>query len=375
MALQVTARKPAASEVAVSVVDTDVHPVPRPGVLTQYLPEPYRSQYFARRRKGESITYDAPDYAHAKAMRADTFPADGGFPGSDPELTFEQLVVEAGVDIGILIPLGATPPFPELEAAYASAQNHWLVKHWLDTKTNWHRRWRGSINVAISDPQGAVREIEHWAESPDMVQIQISSDERPSWGDPKYYPIWEAAARYDLPIATHTGHGSYEYAMTPVGAVSYNHEFRVSISLRAVNQITSLIYEGVFDRFPTLKFVFVEFASNWVLPLLWRMDKYWEARRADIPWVKRKPSEYVYDHIRFSTQPLDYPEDTSELSKLLTWMDAGRILLFSTDYPHWTFDDPKFVMKHLPKDQRARIMYENSVELYKLPRTVPGYTM
>jgi predicted TIM-barrel fold metal-dependent hydrolase len=53
-------------------------------------------------------------------------------------------------------------------------------------------------------------------------------------------------------------------------------------------------------------------------------------------------------------------------------MDGGRILLFSSDYPHWTFDDPKWVVKHLPKALRDRIMFENGIELYNLPRTVPS---
>ncbi|HEX9356422.1 MAG TPA: hypothetical protein VF933_21720, partial [Streptosporangiaceae bacterium] len=50
--------------VAVRVVDSDVHPVPRPGALIEYVPEPYRSRYL-NHRVGETINYDAPDYAHA----------------------------------------------------------------------------------------------------------------------------------------------------------------------------------------------------------------------------------------------------------------------------------------------------------------------
>ena len=37
-------------------------------------------------------------------MRVDTFPADGEFAGSDPDLAFRQLIMEAGADIAILEP-------------------------------------------------------------------------------------------------------------------------------------------------------------------------------------------------------------------------------------------------------------------------------
>ena len=46
------------------------------------------------------------------------------------------------------------------------ATNHWQANHWLDSHNNWHERWRGSICVAIEDPEGAAREIEHWAGHP-----------------------------------------------------------------------------------------------------------------------------------------------------------------------------------------------------------------
>jgi predicted TIM-barrel fold metal-dependent hydrolase len=86
--------------------------------------------------------------------------------------------------------------------------------------------------------------------------------------------------------------------------------------------------------------------------------------------IKRKPSDYVKDHIKFTTQPLDYPEDKTELTRALEWMEADRILLYSSDYPHWTFDDPRWLVKHLPEAFREAIMFRNGIETYKLPETV-----
>src|SRR6478672_987334 len=105
MAITVDERA-SSQRVDVRVVDSDVHPVPRPGEMTEYIPEPYRSKYWARRRVGQTNTYDAPDYYRAQAMRLDSFPEDGNFPGSDPDLAFRHVIMEAGCDIGILEPLG-----------------------------------------------------------------------------------------------------------------------------------------------------------------------------------------------------------------------------------------------------------------------------
>ena len=43
--------------------------------------------------------------------------------------------------------------------------------------------------------------------------------------------------------------------------------------------VISLIYEGVFERFPTLKIVLIEGGFAWLAPLMWRMDRAWEAMR------------------------------------------------------------------------------------------------
>ena len=91
-------------------------------------------------------------------------------------------------------------------------------------------------------------------------------------------------------MSCHLSRGHYEeLPIPPVGFPSYNHDFMVTYSLLAANQVMSLIFDGVFDRFPTLRIVFVEHAFTWILPLMWRMDAIYEARKSWMD-IKRKPS-------------------------------------------------------------------------------------
>ena len=75
------------------------------------------------------------------------------------------------------------------------------------------------------------------------------------------------------------------------------------------------------------------------------------------------------DHDR---RPLDYPEDKTELTRAFEWMECDKILLYSSDYPHWTFDDPRWLVKHLPEHARENIMFRNGLATYHLPDTVPA---
>lgn len=366
-------RKVGAEQTQVRVVDSDVHPMPKFGELDPFIPEPFRTLFGKRAAmSGNPVYYDAPDYNHAYAMRTDTFPDDGNFAGSDPDLLFRQLIVDAGSDIAMLGPLNGMGQTEEESHATCVATNLWQEACWLDGTNNWHGRYRGSICVAIEKAVEGAREIEQWADHPYMSQVLINAEPRPAWGHPMYDPIWEAATRHGIPVACHLGRGQHnELPMSPVGFMTYNHDLMVSYSMLAANQVMSLVFDGVFDRFPDLQIVFIEHAFNWILPLMWRMDAVYAARGPE-NGLKRKPSEYVKDHIWFTTQPLDYPENKTELTNALEWMEADKLLLFSSDYPHWTFDDPQWVAKHLPEQWREQIMFENAIELFDLPSTLPA---
>jgi predicted TIM-barrel fold metal-dependent hydrolase len=54
------------------------------------------------------------------------------------------------------------------------------------------------------------------------------------------------------------------------------------------------------------------------------------------------------------------------LRSLIEWVGVDR-LLFSSDYPHWDFDDPRFAFKTpLTEAERAKIFNGNARALYKL---------
>ena len=54
--------------------------------------------------------------------------------------------------------------------------------------------------------------------------------------------------------------------------------------------IMSMVTEGVFERFPTLKVVLYEGGVFWLPHMMWRFDKNWKAQRAETPWVQELPS-------------------------------------------------------------------------------------
>jgi predicted TIM-barrel fold metal-dependent hydrolase len=117
----------------------------------------------------------------------------------------------------------------------------------------------------------------------------------------------------------------------------------------------------------------IEGGIAWLPGMLWRLDTNWRALRSEVPWLDRKPSEVAREHVRFSTQPLEHTDGRDEtLFEMLEAAGAPDNLVFASDYPHWDFDDPGFMLNRLPEAWRAKVLHENAAELYGARLALPA---
>jgi predicted TIM-barrel fold metal-dependent hydrolase len=186
-------------------------------------------------------------------------------------------------------------------------------------------------------------------------------------GNRHYDPVYAAAEELGCPVITHPSGAEGTYLGAPYlpGGVAATYvERHVALSLIGQANLSSLILDGAFERFPRLKVVFAEWGFTWAAPLMWRLDAEWEASRAELPSVPKKPSEYFLENVRFTTQPLEEPHQGSDLIEMMRMMKAERTLLFSTDYPHWDADNPYTLRAKLPADLQERVFTANAIETF-----------
>ena len=335
---------------------------------------PYLEPYFRDMVERGELPGGRDSFPHAHRpwlhpegfMRTDAVPGNGGTPGSDYELVREQLLDRYDIEYAVLTGEEAievsTLANPYLAAALARAYNDWMVAEWLPRD----RRLKGSLVVAPQDPHAAAKEVRRLGGHPDIVQVLVSTGSQRPYGDPFYHPIWDAAAEVGLPIAAHLGgQGGVNSNPTGCGPPTFFWEVHALLCETGMGHIGSLIAHGVFERWPSLRFVLIECGVAWLPAILWRLDADYKALRKETPWLKRLPSEYARDHIRLTTQPLEQAPDKRHLWSVLEAIDAEHTLLFASDYPHWDFDDP--TQLPLPPEWRRRIFAENARELYGLP--------
>lgn len=361
-----TAERPAVrEEQKLRIIDCDIHPsMKTPDELQPFLSERWRQHlaaYGGLLRQGLSETLSHPRMT-PEVCRADAWPPAGGPPGSDVSFMREQHLDANGIDIGVLVPLRGTPGNQrniDLGIALASAVNDWQVDKFVRAEP----RLKASIVVMQEDPAAAVAEIEKRAGDSDYAQILLPPRSTEPLGRRRYWPIFEAAAAANLPIAMHVG-GIGGHPATGAGWPSYYIEEHHSQVQTMQGLLSSFIFEGVFERFPSLRMAFVEGGFGWVPAFGWRLDKAWRRMGDEVPHVKRPPSEYIRQNVWFTTQPMEEPRPPRLLRDTLDWMGTDR-LMFSTDYPHWDFDDPAYAFKlPLSDPEREAIFAGNAARFY-----------
>jgi uncharacterized protein len=343
---------------ALRPIDCDLHPdEPSVAQLLPYLDAHWREAMVTRGIDGIGLATYPP--RTALAARRD-WRDDNGRAAPDVETLRRQALDPWNTSIGILNCLhGAMAMFGEdMGAALARAVNDWLAREWLDREP----RLRASITLCLRDPAQAVAEIERWAAEPRFVQVLVLASGDMPLGRRMLWPIYETAQRHGFPVGIHAG-STHHHPTTSTGWPSYYVEDYVAQAPALQNQLLSLIAEGVFTRFPQLRVVLLESGVSWLPAFLWRANKIWRALRAEVPWVDRTPAQIVRDHVRLTLQPFDAPADPLVLQRVLAQIGSESMLLFSTDYPHWQFDEQP-LPAGLPAALLPAVARDNPLQAY-----------
>ena len=347
-----------------SIIDTDIHSTVNAARVAEFLPEPWRMRYKSGNRGPGHPGYWNPN----GVMRSDAVTDDGIRIESRPETLGEHFFDLYGIEFGVLnagnLHIGLSPE-PDYSAAVVAAENDVLAADWLPVDS----RFRASITVSPGDPEAAAREIHRWGDHPGFVQVLMPSASRIPYGQRFFHPIYAAAAEHGLPVAIHPGSEGVGISGAPgAGGFPTTYlEWHTGLVGSYISHLISLITEGVFVKFPTLKFVFVEGGVCWLPPLLWRLDKNWKALRMTTPWLVQSPSEIAFEHILLTTQPIEEPDQRQHFHQILEMFPAKQMLMFSSDFPHWDGDTPDFCANAFPASMRPAVMSENARALYRMP--------
>ena len=194
------------------------------------------------------------------------------------------------------------------------------------------------------DVDRGVAEIERLAGTPGIRGIMIPTmwHDRKAYNDPAYEPIWAAAAANGLVVHVHSGEAPREEYGDDIGP------YLAEVAWWSARPISFLLFGGVFERHPDLKFCVTEGAAYWASDMMWKWDQYFggghtTAKLAHLMKgkISKLPSEYFGTNIFIGASTMSREEIRRR------YVIGCDVMMWGTDYPHpeGTWPDTVGVLK------------------------------
>ena len=261
--------------------------------------------------------------------------------------------------------LGATGDIaPELLLAGARAHNRWLAELCADSPD---RRAGVAVVPILADIDAAVTEIRRAKESGLRGGILIPPMWQPyePYHHPRYDPVWAVCQELAMPVHVHSGVADKASYGPHIGI------YAAEVRFWSSRPLWFLIWSGVFERFPDLRFGVAECGAFWVNDLLWRMDLVYERDHGSRKLgeqltvnVTKRPSEY-FDRNCF------IGASNTQRRELARRYEIGvGNLCWGNDFPHpegtWphTREFLREAFCDIPRDETAAILGLNAAQVY-----------
>lgn len=351
------------------VIDTDFHFQPDWQTLRRYMKEPFQSRLT---RYPQVASEYAPDQAIAMEGTGQNVQGQAKT-GED----VVKVIDEIGVDTVIISPGFQRPQSMfngPMITATASAYNDYLIAEVFPVSD----RIRASLMINQRDPLEAAKEIRRVGGDERFVTVysEFGGTYEPI-GSSKHDPIFDALREYDLPLSMHIGTFWQQWSPLSQGASTWVELLGVSSVGTCMAFMSSMIMQGLFDKYPDQRVTVQEGGLWWLPDFMLRLDEFYHDHPGDIELLERKlemgqrflnklPSQYVLDHFRFSTQPMCKPKSAKQFSWLLELCHAGELFMYSSDWPHATFDPLNWVVqsKAIDDEMQANIFHRNARKSY-----------
>jgi predicted TIM-barrel fold metal-dependent hydrolase len=340
-------------------IDADGHVVESDAEILDFLPPPYKG----REDLLSFAFFPTLDGFHRQARRV----ADGKgryiAKGSlqqwqqfldEDEIVWSVLYPTAGLTFGLVRD-------KDWACALAAGYNNYLYECF----TKPEKRLKGMALIPLQSIPEAVKELRRAVTELGFVGAVLPAvGLRQPLGDERYEPVYAAAQELGALLTVHAA---------PTQGIGLDN-FDKLIEVRALShgfgqmiQMTSMIYNGVFDRYPNLRIAYAEAGCGWVPYLLERLDLEYEHRSTQAPACKQLPSE----HLRSGRIFIHCELEDRGIAQIASQL-RDDILFSATDFPHEPRSEfreniEKFLAREdVSMETKYKIMTENPKRMYPL---------
>ncbi len=271
-----------------------------------------------------------------------------------------------GIDYACLFPtamlsLGLHPQ-ADFEVSLAWAYNRWLVEKVLADQP----RIKSMLYLPFGDPEASYKMVKEFTGKPGVIGFMVTTVRYKSVHDNAYMKVYAAMEAAGLPLAFHAGFNSADRNFEQANRFITVHA--LGFTFYNMLNIFNWIVNGLPERFPKLKVIWLESGLAWLPFVMQRMDNEYRMRSSECPMLKKLPSEYITDMF-YGCQPMELTANSEMLEQTFKFIKAETQLLYASDYPHWDFDAPSVIydLPFLNESQKRAILGGNAQKVFNLP--------
>lgn len=270
-----------------------------------------------------------------------------------------------GIDIQIIFPtpmlLLGMHPQAEIEVALGNAFNRWMTEVILPEEP----RIRGLAYLPFNDPEAAYETARRFAREPGIIGFCVTSTRNRPVHHNSYMKLYKFIEETGKPLTFHSGFHWDDPSLLQMNRFISMHA--ITFVHYNLIHLTNWVINGLPERFPKLKVVWVESGLAWVPFIMQRLDFEFHMRPSEAPLLRRPPSHYIRE-MYFTSQPLER-ENLKLVEATFEAMHAETQLMYSSDWPHWDFDTPSTIdtLPFLTKRAKRRILGLNAARVFNLP--------
>jgi predicted TIM-barrel fold metal-dependent hydrolase len=248
----------------------------------------------------------------------------------------------------------------DVEVALGTAFNKWMIERILPQD----RRIKGLLYLPFNTPEACEALVKLYAGHPDIIGYTVCSTRNKPVHHNSYMRLYSMVEDSGKPLVFHTGFNWTDPSFSQLNRFVSMH----ALSFPHYNMIhlTNWIINGLPERFPKLKLLWVEAGLAWIPYLMQRLDHEYMMRACEAPALKRPPSDYMRE-MYYTSQPMERA-DLQLLKATMTAMNADTQLLFASDWPHWDFDPPSSITRlpFLSEQAKRNILGLNAARIFNL---------
>lgn len=270
-----------------------------------------------------------------------------------------------GIDYQIVFPtpmlnLGMHPQV-EVEVAVARAYARWMAENVLSADSS----IKTMLYLPFNDPAASVKLVEDFGDGPGIVGFMVTSVRYRPVHHRDYMKLYATIEETGMPLGFHAAYNWQERSMEQLNKFISVHA--LGFPFYNMVHLTNWVINGLPERFPRLKVIWIESGLAWIPFMMQRLDHEWLLRQSDAPLLRRPPSEYMRE-MYYTSQPME-ATDLGLLEATFRAMNAETQLLWSSDWPHWDFDTPGRIagLPFLGETAKRNILGENARRVFRLP--------